>query len=137
MLTNYLHTESLSSSVWQDCLGDIEDKVGSERFETLFRSTDLSLSPQGHPCIQVPNRFLADFIEEHYSSLIAETLKHHDISPVGLRFVPTQRDWKVVEPIVKTIAQTRAQEVPQKVERREPFHTSYTFDRFVVGDSNR
>jgi chromosomal replication initiator protein len=137
MLKSHLHTDSPPSSLWQRCLGDIEEKVGAERFETLFRTTDLSFSPQGHPCIQVPNRFLADFIEEHYATLITDTLRRNDIDPAGIRFVPTQRDWKVVEPIARTISRTKAREVPRKVEHREAFHTNYTFERFVVGDSNR
>jgi chromosomal replication initiator protein len=55
-----------------------------------------------------------------------------------LAFIPTQKDWKIVEPITATITHSQIKKIPQSVEKAgQPFHSNYTFEKFIVGDSNR
>ncbi len=132
------HSQNLADvSPWQDCLTRILEKVGPSSFETWFRTTDLTVSPDGHAKIQVPNQFFADFIEEHFSGLISEVLTETMIPFKKLSFVPIQKDWKIVQPICEEIVEAQSRKIPQKVEHKEQFHNNYTFDKFVVGDGNR
>ncbi|MFW6254378.1 MAG: chromosomal replication initiator protein DnaA [Chitinivibrionales bacterium] len=135
MLANQLSSLFSATSLWQLCLETIEEKVGQSSFETWFRTTDLIYGADGSPCIQVPNQFFADFIEEHFSELIKETLHEHGVQTDSLSFVATQKEW--IEPIVETVTEARVKKVPRKVEPTGQFHPNYKFEKYVVGDSNR
>jgi chromosomal replication initiator protein len=125
-----------ADSLWQKCLQKISEKIGPASYETWFRTTDFSIN-HGNANILVPNQFFADFIEEHFSSLIEDVLKEVKLSFHSISFIPTQKEWKIVEPICKEIADSRDRSVPISVETRDQFHPHYTFDRFVVGDGNQ
>lgn len=137
MLTNELPQNTILSSPWEKCLARIQQKIGPHSFETWFRATDLSISSDGTACIEVPNQFFADFIEEHFSVLIEEILKEEILSFSTLAFIPVQKDWKVVEPISEEITEARNRKVPVVAEKKGQFHPNYTFDSFIVGNSNR
>jgi chromosomal replication initiator protein len=123
-------------SPWQECLQKICRKIGPASFDTWFRTTDFYLN-DGHAHILVPNQFFADFIEEHFSDLIADTLTEAQIAFAKISFIPTQKDWKIVEPICTDITESRTRTVSSGADARHQFHPNYTFDRFIVGDSNR
>lgn len=129
--------DSTHDSFWNQCLEKIEDKVGQHSFETWFRTTNFSYTPEGNPCIEVPNQFFADFIEEHFYGLIMEVLAEYNINTDFLTFIPTEKDWNIVKPLTETITRTRDSLIPKKVINTSTFHPNYTFDTFVVGDSNR
>jgi chromosomal replication initiator protein len=129
-------SEVAVESTWQKCLQKIYEKIGPASYETWFRTTDFSLNGN-HASILVPNQFFADFIEEHFSHLIEEILKEDDIPFNKISFIATQKEWKIVEPLSEQLAESRARTVPQSVESHQRFHPNYTFERFVVGDSNR
>ncbi len=138
MLTNNLSSAISTASSWQQCLKAIQEKISPSTFETWFRTTDLTILQDGHARIQVPNQFFADFMEEHFCEFIKNILTEHAIPFSSLTFMPTQKDWKVIEPISATIAQAQTKKIPQLIEKSEqPFHPNYTFEKFVVGDSNR
>jgi chromosomal replication initiator protein len=137
MLANNLSDEFSTTSPWPDCLRKIQEKVGPASYETWFRTTDLFLSSDGQAKIQVPNQFFADFIEEHFASLIKEVLTEANIQFSSLSFVPIQKDWKIVQPLSEELVEAQSRKIPQAAEKREQFHPNYTFDKFVVGDSNR
>jgi chromosomal replication initiator protein len=137
MLANNVSHESSIPSPWQLCLRKIQQKVGPASYETWFRATDLSLSSDGNARILVPNQFFADFIEEHFATLIREVLSETEIKFSTLSFSPTQKDWKIIEPLSEELTVAQSRKVPQTAETKDQFHPNYTFDKFVVGDSNR
>ena len=121
---------------WQTCLQKIYEKIGPASYETWFRTTDFSLT-NDHARILVPNQFFADFIEEHFAELIRTVLFEQQIKFGTISFVPTQKDWKIVEPLSNELEESRIRALPRSVQSHQEFHPNYTFDRFVVGDSNR
>ncbi|MBN2037541.1 MAG: chromosomal replication initiator protein DnaA [Chitinispirillaceae bacterium] len=124
------------SSTWHQCLEKILNKIGPASYETWFRTTDLSIS-NGNARVLVPNQFFADFIEEHFSVLIREILKEIPVSFENLSFIPVQKDWKIVQPLCDQFVNSHTAAIPHKVESHQKFHPNYTFDRFIVGESNR
>jgi chromosomal replication initiator protein len=137
MFASNVSHESSDASPWQTCLRKIQEKVGPSSFETWFRTTDLCLSGDGIACILVPNQFFADFIEEHFATLIKDVLNETCISYTTVTFNPIQKDWKILRPICEEITEAKSRKVPHRVEQKEQFHNNYTFDKYVVGDSNR
>jgi chromosomal replication initiator protein len=137
MLANTLSQACTEPGPWQSCLQKILEKIGPHSYETWFRTTDLIIDAAGSAHIQVPNQFFADFIEEHFSDLIRETLQTTGIAFSSLCFTPVQKDWKIIQPVVQEITEARANLIPPKVEKRGNFHPNYTFSSYVVGESNR
>ncbi len=137
MLTTQKTLDNTLDSFWEQCLEKIEDKVGPHSFETWFRTTSFSYTSDGTPCIEVPNQFFADFIEEHFCELIKDILSACGINTKCLVFVPTEKDWNIIQPMSETITKTRDSLIPKKVINTTAFHPEYTFDSFVVGDNNR
>jgi chromosomal replication initiator protein len=138
MLTNSAAAQNCSAaSPWHYCLEKIHEKIGAHSFETWFRATDLQIDASGAAQVQVPNRFFADFIEEHFADLIKGILREADIFFSTLSFTPVLKDWKVIEPISEEIAEARTKKVPVVVETRGQFHPNYRYDSFVIGEGNR
>lgn len=137
MLANNPHQNIVISSPWQICLEKIQDKIGPSSFETWFKTTDLQVTHDGKANILVPNQFFADFIEEHFSALIIDTLKDSGITFSSLYFKPIEKDWKIIEPLSEQIAEAKSREIPQKAVTPEQFHPNYTFNKYIVGDSNQ
>jgi len=137
MLKTNNAADAVFSSPWQKCLKKIYQKIGPASYDTWFRTADLFLN-DGDAHILVPNQFFADFIEEHFAEMIAAMLTEEQIEFSKISFIPTQKDWKIVEPICTDIKESRSRIVSHGTESpRQHFHPSYTFDRFIVGDSNR
>ncbi len=137
MLTNNLSCAISTSSLWQECLRIIQKKIPPSSFETWFRTTDLFISPEGHVSVLVPNQFFADFMEQHFSGIIRNALPECSISFQSLTFSPTEKDWKIVQPLARTISEAQLRKIPQSVEKKGQFHPNYIFDRYIVGDGNR
>jgi chromosomal replication initiator protein len=137
MLANELSSDISTSSPWQQCLQKIQKEITPSTFETWFRTTDLLVSPEGHACVQVPNQFFADFMEQHFSELIKTMLHECTVAFKSLTFIPTIKDWKIVQPLSETIAEAQTRKIPQTVEKKGQFHPNYTFDKYIVGDGNR
>ena len=96
----------------------------------------------GQARVLVPNQFFADFIEEHFSALIKEILVEEQIQFQTVAFLPTEKEWKIVEPLEAEIQGPRARAVPpgsvsQAADEPQKFHPNYTFERFIIGESNR
>ena len=125
-----------STTPWQRCLEKIFEKIGPASYETWFRTTEFSLAGSTAK-VMVPNQFFADFIEEHFSGLIKDVLHEMNILFETISFIPIQKDWKIVEPLCETLKSTKNLVQPLPGEPDQQFHPNYTFDRFIVGDSNR
>ena len=129
MLVSNTSSAFSTASPWQECLEKIQEKISPSTFETWFRTTDLLLSPEGNARIQVPNQFFADFMEEHFTSIIKEALFEHAIPFKIVSFVPTEKDWKVLQPITETITAAAIRKIPLSVEKTgQQFHPNYTFE---------
>ncbi|MDR0306407.1 MAG: chromosomal replication initiator protein DnaA [Chitinispirillales bacterium] len=139
MLANNLSSDFSTTSLWQVCLERIQEKISPATFQTWFATTNLFLDENARACVQVPNQFFADFIEEHFSAVILEALTESGINFSTLLFEPVTRDWKVIEPIAEELTKAKDSKIPQAVTVRENgnFHPNYTFESFIVGDSNR
>ncbi|MBS3821036.1 MAG: chromosomal replication initiator protein DnaA [Bacteroidetes bacterium] len=58
-------------------LATLQDRIGPQKFNAWFRhGTDVSLE-DGHVKVAVPNPFVANWIEHHYQSDIAEAVNDH------------------------------------------------------------
>lgn len=120
--------------LWQETLGKLENELSRPSFETWLSSTSL-LDIEGDTLIiSVPNEFTKDWLESRYAPIIRSTVQSILGQSINLRFVVSQP--KEPENLLKE--QPLAS---QKPKTENPFNKTlnpkYTFDTFVIGNSNR
>lgn len=129
-----------TEKVWADCLDFLEKRVKRQSFYTWLRPTKL-FSQNGSLLISVPNRFVAEWLEEHYQPLIAEALREVTQQALSFGFTVTSEkgEFLLTAPPPENGQATRPLSAPSdagKEPYRKLLNPRYIFDTFVVGDSN-
>jgi len=110
-----------SRQIWETALGELQIEVNKPNFRTWLGGT-VGLGDEGdHFIIGVPNTFVAEFLERNLRSLIERVLTKLMKREVSARFLVAGSSLAPIAP-----------EAPLPL-----FNPRYTFDSFVVGDSNR
>lgn len=131
---------SETEKVWAECLDFLEKRVKRQSFYTWLRPTKL-FSQNGHLFISVPNRFVAEWLEEHYQPLIAEALAEitRQQIPFSFKISSEKGDFPLPTPPTngKTEHSSQSTANGDQPPYRKFLNARYVFDTFVVGDSNR
>ncbi len=61
-------------SVWQDCLNIIKSKVNTQSFKTWFEPIKFTKLEAGILTLEVPSHFFYEWVEEHYSDILTDTI---------------------------------------------------------------
>jgi len=86
----------------------------------------------------VPSSFFAEWLEQHYLSLIKSViLEQGALSPQISFSVADTSEERQARPAVSPEVQTAAQKEPHSESTASLFNPRYTFDTFVVGKSNQ
>jgi chromosomal replication initiator protein len=126
--------------IWQSTLDDIESQLSKPSFETWFKPTEILAIQNNTIIIEVPNEFAKDWLKTKYSNLIKETLlkitnKSHQVKFV----IPEMSQEEIfIEEEQEEEAEEPKNEVLEKKETGSSIlNPKYTFDTFVIGNSNR
>jgi chromosomal replication initiator protein len=124
-----------ASDLWTRCLETIRDETEHQSYQTWFEPTRGVELTDDAMKIEVPNRFFADWLEEHYMGLVRRAVEENagrELDPV-FQVAHKRRDEyepvsarREVPPPLTTAAAAECQLNPR-----------YTFSTFVVGNSNR
>jgi len=126
--------------LWDGCLNYMSLRVKKHSFNTWFKYTKGAYDPQGSSImISVPNQFVADWLNDRYSDLIAEAIR--EISGKNIEFLfeinnqpeiegQTEIDFKPPPPMPQTAAATNSH-------HDYPLNERFRFDTFVVGKFNQ
>ena len=127
-----------NGKLWGECLSHLSKRLKKQSFCTWLKPTRGLPSPEGSIRVAVPNRFVADWLQEHYLGVIQESIRE-----------VTQKDFALAFHVSKDAADYHPQmsmsfDRPAKGNisaRAAPgemgLNRKYTFDAFVVGDSNQ
>jgi chromosomal replication initiator protein len=150
-----------ADQVWKNCLAIIKDIVEWQHFKTWFEPIQ-SVELKGKILtIQVPSQFFFEYLEEHYVTLLAKTLKRELGKDANLEYrimmdsgnknhqpitmdVPghgykTYMNNEMDFPLVINNPVKNPFVIPglKKVQIDPQLNPNYTFDSFVEGDCNR
>lgn len=124
--------------IWQEVLQVMRERVEATKYATWFAPLKPLSGAVGMLRIAVPNKFVRDWLVEHYHDTIIETL--HELTGV-----PYQIFFVVQEPV--DVAPVPTEPVPVAPAANAPtrsgtavgqhFNPRFTFDTFVVGSSNQ
>lgn len=153
-------TKTTAETVWNNCLKIIKDIVEWQHFKTWFEPIKALELRENVLLIQVPSQFFFEYLEEHYVNLLAKTLKREMGKDARLEYrimvdsgnkgrngsmdVPAgnakmynhnEMDFPLIinNPVKNPFV------IPglKKMQIDPQLNSSYTFDAFVEGDSNR
>lgn len=127
------------STIWDQVLTIMANEVAKPSFETWLKDCRASHIEGNTLFIQVPNEFTRDWVEARYAIALRKTLRHVADSEWELRFtIPgnTKSSHSHSQP-----AEVRKPEPVVEPHEKDPMSSvmnpKYTFDTFVVGNSNR
>jgi chromosomal replication initiator protein len=129
------------SKLWDDTLAHLELNLSPQHFSTWIKPLKLVKIEQDMVYLEVPNRFVLDWVKENYSKLIQKNLS--DLSAVSYRL-----HFDVSNQAIEKLPRTTLIEKPVAVASKKSIvnntHTAdlnlnrkYTFEEFVSGSSNQ
>ena len=122
--------------LWQETLEKLKNELSKPSFETWLSSTRLLHIDGDTLIISVPNEFAKDWLESRYAPLIRSSVQSVLGHSVSLRFIiPSPEGSYGDDPIlsmpISPITPIQDEPMPNSL------NTKYTFDTFVIGNSNR
>lgn len=130
-----MRTVMTASDLWARCLETIREETESQSYQTWFDPTRGVEVTDDTLRIEVPNRFFADWLEEHYTGLIRRALREHAGSDLEPDFHVAHRRPDQYEPV----STRRVEPPPLTIAAADEcqLNPRYTFSTFIVGASNR
>ena len=131
----------MTSTIWQQCLAQLEVELGQQQFETYIRPLQANFDA-GQLTLKAPNVYVEKHVRQSYLERISEFLDSvEDIAPVELsvgEFVNTSTDGGDKE---QPLTDQREPKSAKKNTQRHSteshnLNREFTFDTFVEGKSN-
>jgi len=139
------------TTIWEDVLSIIREELNTPSFTTWFEHTvPLDLTEDGVFIVGVQNEFARSWLEERYAQRLSAALRQVIGEDITVRIIvdpsatPASEapvfDAPATAPLVQSPAGSASSDVSDvdfaPSERVSPFDPKFTFDSFVVGDSN-
>lgn len=118
--------------IWKQVQTDVEPHMTKPSFETWLKPTRPLNFEDNILFIEVPNEFARDLLESRYASLILSTLINYIPEEISLKFV-IQKNNASLNHLSFGSQETGANQEENSLN----LNPKYTFESFVVGDSNR
>ncbi len=135
--------------LWSECLAVIKDNIPSSAFETWFEPIIPEKWKDNTMIITVPSNFYAEFLEEHYSDLLKQTINRvigkgtklaYSIIQEAETQTTVERNSGYVIPVKNASNTDTYNPFPGHSNRKfiDPqLNPHYTFDTFVEGNCNK
>ncbi|MBN1754599.1 chromosomal replication initiator protein DnaA [bacterium] len=120
---------------WEICLDEIKSQINRQSFKTWFRSTEIVHLDTERLTIKLKDQFTADWIEQHYFEILQAAVQKILGLPLEITLAIDKGDGNLAysTPAGNHIT---GYDNDSKISDRH-FNPRYTFDNFVVGNSNQ
>jgi chromosomal replication initiator protein len=132
------------NKLWQETLVHLEETLNPQHFNTWIKPIKFVSLKKDLIQLEVPNRFVLDWIRVHYSQLIQETLSNVGAVVYRIQFtIATQNsDSSTMENVISPGKTQNRQEIkiepqPRSCNYALNLNSKYSFDEFVSGSSNQ
>ena len=134
--------EEVAKNKWNACLQYIQSKLPVGEYSTWFEPLALFKSEGNKLTISVPNEYVGNYIRENHRALLQEAVNvsFGQLTQIFFRDEQKMAEW------AKAQEQKRKDEQQQQAKQnkqhqlpplRSNLNSSYSFDRFVEGESNK
>lgn len=124
--------------VWGEVLEIVRSELNTPSFKTWFEHTSaMDLTDDGVFVVGVQNEFARSWLEDRYAQRLSAALQQVTESDVVIRIVVDQN--QPAETVIETtppIDHSVAEEPLPEASGARDFESKYTFESFVVGESN-
>ncbi len=127
---------SNAEELWKSVVDNLRQQMVPESFNLWIQPLKPISFSQGKFVLQVPNKYFSDWLKGHQQETIEKILQAQSQQDVALEFQEIQ-DLTSILKKVEDIQEPPAVAQPVKVMADDQINTRYTFDRLVVGASNR
>ena len=150
LLVAQAQIETSHVQIWDGCLALIRDQVSTLSFKTWFQPIVPIKLVGSELTIQVPSQFFYDWVEEHYNTLIRNTIVSILGQSAKLYYsIASEERQEELFPLEQAASSTpapvqyapfsphillRAEHLPQAQSNLNP---RYNFENFIKGDSNQ
>jgi chromosomal replication initiator protein len=123
-------------TLWNRCIRDLQAEIPEQQFNTWIRPLQ-AVEDGGVLRLLAPNRFVVDWLQEHYIERIVEIVDSSDISAKVIVEVGSRRAAPASSstPAATPRPPAPRQSSPSSLEPR--LSPAFTFDAFVEGKSNQ
>ncbi len=123
-----------TSSIWQDCLTLIKDRVAKQTFQTWFAPLKAASFNANQLTLQVPSQFYYEWLDSHYRPLILEAIKRATGQDIQIRYSVV-----LGEAAVENKSQRLSTEdvVSNGFSKLSKLNRRYTFENFIEGSGNQ
>jgi chromosomal replication initiator protein len=127
-----------NGKLWGECLSHLSKRLRKQSFCTWLKATRGLPSPEGSIRVAVPNKFVADWLEEHYLDMIKETIREVAQRDCSLAFHVSKDSIDYHPQMSMNFDRLpKGKPIPEEMPGEMGLNRKYTFDAFVVGDSNQ
>ena len=120
------------TTLWNRCIRDLQAELPEQQFNTWIRPLQ-AIEDDGQLKLLAPNRFVVDWLQEHYIQRILEIVDGAGTSTEVVIEIGS-RDKPPADPVARAEAPAARRTAPPVASRLNP---SFTFDSFVQGKSNQ
>ena len=125
-----------SVDLWNSCLEDLKSKTDKISFSIWVKDAELVKVQDRILVIRVPTIYIKDHINQFYTELLEEMIEKCSDVPYEYEVV-IQEDLEKEEVKNEPVIIESGIDLPKFKEDNSNLNSSYTFDNFVVGDTNR
>jgi chromosomal replication initiator protein len=127
--------------IWEDVLDIVRSELNTPSFKTWFEHTiPLELTDDGYFVVAVQNEFARSWLEERYAQRLSAALKQVADADLTIRIVvdssTAPADLPSEAPLPQPVQQAQPATESKDGSSSDGFHEKYTFESFIVGDSN-
>lgn len=136
-----------AKGTWEECMKIIHGRVNNLSYKTWFEPVVPVVLDKNNLILKVPSQFFHDWLEEHYATVVTESLKAVIGENARVEYTISDEDAGDAEPRFYRPSQpiqsnSRSERIgTQKASSRPPFENNlnarYTFENFIKGDSNQ
>lgn len=126
----------MTSTIWQQCLAQLEVELGQKQFETYIRPLQANFD-SGQLTLRAPNVYVEEHVRHSYLERIAEFLDGvEDLAPIELS-VGDLADLAGKTPTASgKTAKSAKKTTARKEKKPHNLNREFTFETFVEGKSN-
>jgi len=127
---------------WRDCLRELRDQINPRSYDQWFARTDATLVDPTTLRIIVADAISADWLRKHYQKIVEDVVYNTTEIRANIEFIP-QIENAFRNDLNQDLfrSATPENQPDSKTEQNLPRGlgnlSNYTFDNFVVGDTNR
>ena len=122
-------------AAWKKTLEQIEDEVSEQEFSTWFRGVEYAGGTDSQLQLSVPNSFTKDQITQRYLARIEEKIAEIAGDEVTVKLSVQRRKGKEAADEAPAAAK-KVEEAPRTRRQHPQLNKEYTFERFIIGESN-